>query len=78
MKLRPATIYLDEAGHVYLPLFGPANSCLRLNSQASRLWRRWISEPVDEGTLSPPEKKFLDDLLGKGALVEARDEKEAA
>ncbi len=78
MRLRPATIYLDEAGHVYLPLLGPANSCLRLNQQASLLWRRWISESIDEDTLTPPEKRLLDMLLGNGALTTAQDGKEAA
>lgn len=78
MKLRPATIYLDEAGHVYLPLLGPASSCLRLNQFASRLWRRWISEPINADGLPAAERTFLEDLLGKGALIEARDEKGAS
>lgn len=77
MKLRPATIYLDEAGHVYLPLLGPSRSCLRLNQHASRLWRRWIDEPVDVDALPGVEKTFLEELMGKGALAEARDDQGA-
>jgi hypothetical protein len=77
VRLKPATIYLDEAGHIYLPLLGPASSCLRLNQQASLLWRRWISDSVAAGTLTPPEKKLLDMLLGNGSLARAQDVTEA-
>ena len=71
MNLRPAMLFLDEAGHIYLPLLGPAESCMRLNSHASKLWRSWTSSALDRTTLPPLEKIFLDDLLEKGALREA-------
>jgi hypothetical protein len=76
VELRASVVYLDEAGHVYLPLFGPSGSCLRLNRRASELWRRWLSGPVDEGALTPPERRFLRELLRKGALSEKTPERE--
>lgn len=78
MNLRPATIYFDESGHIYLPLLCASYSCLRLNQQASLLWRQWISQPIDVDTLTASEKTLLDLLLGTGALTEVRDGKEAA
>jgi hypothetical protein len=78
LELRAATIYLDEAGHVYLPRLGPAQSCLRLNRSASELWRRWVSAPVDEGVLKSPERQFLRELLQKGALTDKNEDREGA
>jgi hypothetical protein len=46
--------YLDQAGHVYVPLAGPARSCLKLNRHASRIWREALRRPVDLDTLPEP------------------------
>jgi hypothetical protein len=70
VDLRPASIFLDEAGHIYLPLLGPSQSCLRLNRSGSILWRRWTSSPFDPTTLPPLERQLLDQLLAAGALRE--------
>lgn len=68
VDLRAGILYLDEAGHIYLPLVGPSQTCLRLNKTASTLWRQWLRAPVDVAALTPGERRLLDDLLGKGAL----------
>jgi hypothetical protein len=68
VELRSSILYLDEAEHIYLPLIGPSQTCLRLNRPASRLWRQWTSAPVDLDALSAVERRLLDELLDKGAL----------
>lgn len=68
MELRTSILYLDEAEHIYLPLIGPSQTCLRLNRPASRLWRQWMSAPVDLDALAAAERRLLDELLDKGAL----------
>lgn len=60
--------YLDQAGHVYVPLAGPARSCLKLNRHASRIWREALRRPVDLDTLPEPDRDFLLDLTRNGVL----------
>ncbi len=72
MKLEPTRPFLDEAGHVYLPLAGPGRSCLRLNAIASDLFRRWVKTPFDRASLSEGERAFLDKLIACGAVAEGK------
>ncbi|MEU9893353.1 hypothetical protein ACIBCS_12435 [Streptomyces phaeochromogenes] len=60
--------YLDQAGHVYVPLAGPARSCLKLNRHASRIWREALRRPVDLDTLPEPDRDFLLGLTRNGVL----------
>ena len=60
--------YLDQAGHVYVPLAGPARSCLKLNRHASRVWREALRRPVDLDTLPDPDRDFLLGLTRNGVL----------
>ncbi|MEU5342014.1 hypothetical protein AB0H18_14455 [Streptomyces sp. NPDC020766] len=60
--------YLDQAGHVYVPLAGPARSCLKLNRHASRVWREALRRPVDLDTLPEPDRNFLLGLTRSGVL----------
>ncbi|MCX5605120.1 hypothetical protein OOK29_44075 [Streptomyces phaeochromogenes] len=60
--------YLDQAGHVYVPLAGPARSCLKLNRHASRIWREALRCPVDLDTLPEPDRDFLLGLTRNGVL----------
>ncbi|MFI6277461.1 hypothetical protein [Streptomyces sp. NPDC050988] len=60
--------YLDQAGHVYVPLAGPARSCLKLNRHASRVWREALRRPVDLDTLPGPDRDFLLGLTRSGVL----------
>jgi hypothetical protein len=60
--------YLDQAGHVYVPLAGPARSCLKLNRHASRIWREALRRPVDLDTLPGPDRDFLLGLTQNGVL----------
>ncbi|MFI1481705.1 hypothetical protein [Streptomyces sp. NPDC020747] len=60
--------YLDQAGHVYVPLAGPARSCLKLNRHASRVWREALRRPVDLDTLPEPDRDFLLGLTRNGVL----------
>jgi len=60
--------YLDQAGHVYVPLAGPARSCLKLNRHASRVWREALRRPVDLDTLPEPDRDFLFGLTRRGVL----------
>ncbi len=69
MSVRSTFPYLDEAGHVYLPLVGAGGSCLRLNAPASKLWRQWLGEGVDLDVLNADERRFFEDLCSRGALV---------
>ncbi|WP_328495341.1 hypothetical protein OHS59_23325 [Streptomyces sp. NBC_00414] len=61
--------YLDQAGHVYVPLAGPARSCLKLNRHASRVWREALRRPVDLEALSAPDRDFLLGLTRRGVLL---------
>ncbi|MEW2566532.1 hypothetical protein [Streptomyces sp. NPDC047070] len=63
--------YLDQAGHVYVPLAGPARSCLKLNRHASRVWREALRRPVDLDALPAPDRDFLLGLVQGGALHSA-------
>jgi hypothetical protein len=78
VQIAPAEKFIDEAGHVYIPLVGPNESCLRLNRQGSRLWREWLAGPFDENTLTPVEAAFLHRLIDDGALLLRGDSSEAA
>lgn len=60
--------YLDQAGHVYVPLAGPARSCLKLNRHASRIWREALRRPVDLDTLPELDRDFLLGLTRNGVL----------
>ncbi|MGA6224569.1 hypothetical protein ACPESV_30055 [Streptomyces umbrinus] len=60
--------YLDQAGHVYVPLAGPARSCLKLNCHASRIWREALRRPVDLDTLPELDRDFLLGLTRNGVL----------
>lgn len=60
--------YLDQAGHVYVPLAGPARSCLKLNRHASRIWREALRRPVDLDSLPEPDREFLLGLTRNGVL----------
>ena len=60
--------YLDQAGHVYVPLAGPARSCLKLNRHASRVWREALRRPVDLDTLPDLDRDFLLGLTRNGVL----------
>jgi len=60
--------YLDQAGHVYVPLAGPAQSCLKLNRHASRIWREALRHPVDLENLPVPDRDFLLGLTRRGIL----------
>ncbi|MFC8669201.1 hypothetical protein [Streptomyces sp. NPDC057199] len=60
--------YLDQAGHVYVPLAGPARSCLKLNRHASRIWREALRRPVDLDSLPEPDRDFLLGLTRNGVL----------
>ncbi|MEU6030580.1 hypothetical protein [Streptomyces tauricus] len=63
--------YLDQAGHVYVPLAGPAQSCLKLNRHASRVWREALRQPLDLDTLPALDRDFLLGLVQDGALNSA-------
>lgn len=69
MLLAATGLFLDQAGHVYLPLAGPDAACLRLNHAASALWRTWLSGPVDVSALDADAERFLQRLLDQGSLV---------
>ncbi|MCX4907252.1 hypothetical protein [Streptomyces sp. NBC_00878] len=60
--------YLDQAGHVYVPLVGPARSCLKLNRHASDVWREALRRPVDLDTLPEPDRDFLLGFTRRGVL----------
>ncbi|QQM42187.1 hypothetical protein [Streptomyces liliifuscus] len=60
--------YLDQAGHVYVPLAGPARSCLKLNRHASRIWREALRRPVDLDSLPELDREFLLGLTRNGVL----------
>lgn len=68
LRLTPELPYLDSAGHVYVPLAGPEQSCLKLNHKASHLWREAVRGPVDLHTLEAVDRDFLLGLAERGVL----------
>ncbi|MFH8930936.1 hypothetical protein [Streptomyces pristinaespiralis] len=68
LKFDPELPYLDQAGHVYVPLAGPDRSCLKLNVHASRLWRAAVRAPVDPDALRERDRAFLLGLARRGVL----------
>ncbi|MFC4031449.1 hypothetical protein ACFO3J_08155 [Streptomyces polygonati] len=71
MRLTPELPYLDEAGHVYVPLAGPEGACLKLNRHASQVWRAALSGPVDLDALAAADRDFLRAFVGQGVLLAA-------
>ncbi len=67
-RFTPELPYLDQAGHVYLPLAGPDQSCLRLNRRASHVWREAVRGPVDLDALESADRDFLLGLARRGVL----------
>ncbi|KRV51269.1 hypothetical protein AQ490_00405 [Wenjunlia vitaminophila] len=68
LRITPELPYLDQAGHVYVPLAGPAQSCLKLNRRASQIWRDALRDPVDLDALPEADRDFLLDLTSRGVL----------
>ncbi|MET9498453.1 hypothetical protein [Streptomyces sp. NPDC006552] len=68
LRLTPELPYLDQAGHVYVPLAGPDRSCLKLNRHASHLWRTAVGSPLDLDTLGERDRDFLLGLARRGVL----------
>ncbi|MFE3557010.1 hypothetical protein ACFXKW_19380 [Streptomyces sp. NPDC059193] len=68
VRFIPELPYLDQAGHVYVPLAGDNRSCLKLNRHASQVWRAAVSAPVDRDELPEADRAFLARLVERGAL----------
>jgi len=60
--------FLDECGSVYLPAMDLSGNAVRLNPQASSLWRQISQYGAIEASSGSAAATFVDWLVGRHAI----------